>query len=377
MSARTASLVVTTIFEADALDGYFENFKRFGHLDQVEVVIIPDRKTPAATFERARRLNAQGLRTVCPALDEQEQYLRRIGFPPDLIPHNSDNRRNVGYLMALGSGRDFLISIDDDNYVAAGVDAFAGHSVVCDASRDWVQTSSPTGFFNICSLLELERPLPVYPRGYPYFARNKGEVPKTRIGQAEIHINAGLWTLDPDIDGITWLVATPRIVGFKGESAVLACDAWSPVNTQNTALRREAIPAYYFVRMGCPLAGTPIDRYGDIFSGYFVEACAKHLGGAVRFGTPVAEHRRNSHNYMKDAANELACIMALEDLLPWLHELRLVGSTYAEAYAALSDAIEEEVEHMCGYIWSDATRGYFHQMAYCMRAWLAACEKLA
>jgi hypothetical protein len=40
MPARTATVVVTTIFEAEALDGYFENFKRFGHLDQVEVVII-------------------------------------------------------------------------------------------------------------------------------------------------------------------------------------------------------------------------------------------------------------------------------------------------------------------------------------------------
>jgi hypothetical protein len=90
----------------------------------------------------------------------------------------------------------------------------------------------------------------------------------------------------------------------------------------------------------------------------------------------VTEHRRNSHNYMKDAANELACIMALEDLPPWLREVPLSGSTYAEAYAALSDALDEGVEHMRGCIWTDATRGYFHQMAYCMRAWLSAREKL-
>jgi hypothetical protein len=375
-ATRTATLVVTTIFEAEALDGYYENFKRFGHLDQVEVIVIPDRKTPAATYERARRLTAQGLKTLCPSLEEQELYLRRVGFSPELIPYNSDNRRNIGYLMALGSGRDFLISIDDDNYVAADEDAFAAHSVVCDGAREWVQTSSPTGFFNICSLLELERPGPVYARGYPYFARHKGEVPASLTGPAEVHINAGLWTLDPDVDGITWLVANPHVTGFQGESVVLAPDTWSPVNTQNTALRREAIPAYYFVRMGYPLAGMPIDRYGDIFSGYLVQACAEHLGGAVRAGTPVAEHRRNSHNYMKDAANELACIMVLEDLLPWLQGVRLSGSTYEEAYACLSREIEEAVECMRGPIWTDSTRGYFHQMAFCMRAWLSACKRL-
>lgn len=60
----------------------------------MEVVIIPDRKTPAATFERARRLTGQGLKTLGPSLEEQERYLRRIGFPPELIPYNSDIRRN-------------------------------------------------------------------------------------------------------------------------------------------------------------------------------------------------------------------------------------------------------------------------------------------
>lgn len=38
--------------------------------------------------------------------------------------------------------------------------------------------------------------------------------------------------------------------------------------------------------MGYRHNGQVIDRYADIFSGYFVQACAKHLGHAVRFGTP-------------------------------------------------------------------------------------------
>ena len=376
MAKPRASLVFTTIYSADVLDAYYENFERFGHLEQVEVIVIPDRKTPPETYQRAQRMNHQGMRTSCPTLDEQNDYLRGAGFPPELVPYNSDNRRNVGYLMALASGSDFLISIDDDNYCTAEQDAFAEHSVVCKGPAEYPTVSSQTGFYNICDLLELERPVPVYARGFPYFARHKDEAARPAAATVDVHLNAGLWTLDPDIDALTWLVCLPRVRSFKGESVVLAGDTWSPINTQNTALRRDAIPAYYFLKMAYPISGIPIDRYGDIFSGYFVQACTKHLGGAIRVGSPYAEHRRNSHNYMRDAINEIACIAVLEDLLPWLAEVKLTGNSYIESYASLSHAIADAVEHFHGSIWTDATRGYFHQAAHYMRAWLKACAGL-
>ena len=69
--------------------------------------------------------------------------------------------------------------------------------------------------------------------------------------------------------------------------------------------------------------GLQIDRFGDIFSGYFSQACARHLGHSIRAGTPIAEHRRNAHRYLRDATQEMAGIWVLEDLLPWLADLRL------------------------------------------------------
>jgi len=89
----------------------------------------------------------------------------------------------------------------------------------------------------------------------------------------------------------------------------------------------------------------------------------------------VVEHRRNTHNYMADATKELACIVVLEDLLPALTQLKLEGSTYHELYTALSYALEDIVEHLSGTIWNDATRGYFHQMAYYMRLWAKITSK--
>ncbi len=60
--------------------------------------------------------------------------------------------------------------------------------------------------------------------------------------------------------------------------------------------------------------------------------------------------------------------------MPWLTEQRLCGNSYLECYRSLSLAIEDAVESFSGPIWTDVTRGYFHQMAYHMRLWLKSCE---
>jgi hypothetical protein len=371
-----AALVLTTINDPLLLEDYYANFETHGHLDQIKVIVIPDKKTPTAAYERCASLRRRGMEIICPTIEEQETYLRRIGLPDGLIPYNSDNRRNIGYLMAMEAGVDFLISIDDDNYCPAEEDFFQAHSLVCGGPADAEAVESSSGWFNLCDLMRIEPPSPIYPRGFPYFARHKNPELKDRKVQTTIRMNAGLWLQEPDLDGMTWLVAPVRAKQFSGRSRVLGDQTWSPINTQNTALHRDVIPSYYFIRMGYPLAGLPIDRYGDIFSGYFSQACVRHLGHAIRVGTPVAEHRRNSHNYLKDALNELACVVVLEDLLPWLHELKLEGSTYCQAYETLSHLVEEVVSTFTGQTWTDATRGYFHSMGYCMREWIKVCRRL-
>src|SRR5579863_8633979 len=123
-------MVLTTIADPALLEGYYSNFAYHHHLDQVRVIVITDRKTPRGAFERCVSLCRRGLDTRCPTLDDQDSFLRKIGFPPELIPYNSDNRRNVGYLMAIEDQSDFLITIDDDNYCPADEDFFAAHAIV-------------------------------------------------------------------------------------------------------------------------------------------------------------------------------------------------------------------------------------------------------
>ena len=372
------AIVVTTINGGQFLQEYFENLERFGHLDQCHIFVIADRKTPAELFDRAKALEKKGLKITVPALVDQDALLAKFGFDPSLVLWNSDHRRNLGYLMALESHPDFAVSIDDDNYPIADVDFFGEHARALTESKPRPVVGSSTGFYNICSLLEFDIAAPPpYPRGYPYAARHQVEKVATNTATSEVHLNAGLWLLDPDVDAISWLVLPRRGKSMKSESVVLDRGTWTPINSQNTAMRREALAAYYFIRMRYPLGGLDIDRYGDIFQGYFVQACTKHLGGLVRVGTPLAEHRRNSHNYMNDAWGEWACIQALEDLLPWLtKEAKLSGKTYPETFISLSQVMQEKVETMTGKFWSDAVKAYFHQMAYHMRKWATVCARL-
>ena len=269
---------MTTIYDSTVLEGYFENFQRHDRLGQVETFVIPDRKTPREMLERCTSLARRGLKLTCPTLNEQEEFLRRVGFPTHMIPYDSDNRRNIGYLMALQSGSDFMISIDDDNYCRPDDDVFAAHAVVCDRTYRAQVVETDEGWFNICTLLELDRPETTYPRGFPYYARHKSTKPSSTTAAVDVHINAGLWLLSPDVDGINWLVAPMQATAFKGPNLVLGRNTWSPINTQNTAMRRDTVAAYYYIKMGYPLGGLNLDRYSDIFSGYFAEACAKHLG---------------------------------------------------------------------------------------------------
>src|SRR5262245_50086990 len=105
-------------------------------------------------FMLAKELNQKGLHILCPDIDEQEAFLKRVGIKPIMIPYDSDNRRNVGYLMTLESELDLVISIDDDNYCVDSEDFFAVHSIVLQDQLEAQTISSDSGWYNICELLK-------------------------------------------------------------------------------------------------------------------------------------------------------------------------------------------------------------------------------
>jgi hypothetical protein len=373
---RKAAIVVTTIFEPKWLQGYLDNLRAHDRAASTTIYIIIDRKTPASVAVAAKAAAEAGFRVQCPTLDEQVAYLARLGLPDDFVPWNTDNRRNIGFLMALEGGRDMLVSIDDDNYCLPGSDFIAEHAIV-GSSTGQARNAEYVGganWFNICELLKVQPDVAIHARGFPYAAR-RGEHAVSRAAQPAdqvrpIAINAGLWTDDPDVDALTRLSIKPHVLADRGRAVILAPETWSPINTQNTALTRDATMAYYYVRMGFPLQGLKIDRFGDILSGYFVQKCAKHLGHGVRLGSPTAAHHRTQHNLFKDLYQELAGVVLIEELLPWLQELRLSGGDYRTAYGALAEALATQSDRFKGFVWDEGGREFLKETAACMQTWL-------
>jgi hypothetical protein len=370
-------IVVTTIGGGEFLSDYSDLVAGADALDLVRIVVIADRKTPRRLHRAAAKARARGVNIVLPTLAEQEDLLNRLGAP-GLVPWNSDNRRNVGYLLAWMSDAEYVISIDDDNLPASG-DLLAHHGVVLEPRLRRQLLESPSRWFNPCDALALEQPGPrVFARGFPY-SRRQPEPEKTTVGwgEAAVRINAGLWLGDPDVDAVTRLALGPRARSAQAGARVLDSRTWAPVNSQNTALHREALPAYWFVRMGHRIFGSSLDRFGDILSGYFVQACAKHLGHCVRFGSPLTRHARNDHDLLADLAVELPGILVTEQLAEWLPECGLEGSTYAEAYRSLSQALDEAVE--CGDLLASVpgAKGFIHDTAAAMREWLDLLKRAA
>lgn len=369
-----AAVVVTTIGTGGFLEAYVNNLACSGTLHRARIIVIPDLKTPASLFEKCEALRKNGLDIICPTVEDQNSYLNKLGIA-DLVAFNSDHRRNVGFLLALNGDADYVISIDDDNLCRDGENFIGEHAVVCAGEREFDVIRSPNGWFNICDLMTIE-PQNVYPRGFPFRFRDRSSEAERRRERATIHLNAGLWLEDPDLDAATWLTNPARAVSFRGPSVVLDRDTWSPVNTQNTAVHRDAVVAFYFVRMAFVLSGLRMDRWGDIFSGYFCQACVRHLGNSVRVGTPLVNHIRNRHDYLKDLVSELPCMWLMEDLVESIREIRLQGSTYPDTYLSLAQGIDDASEKVKTFNGDAATRDFFHGVAKDMRLWTKAVKTI-
>jgi hypothetical protein len=372
-------IVTTTIFDMTALDGYQESIVTHGRDQGVQFYLIPDRKTTPSLMQRVEAARSKGLRVVYPSLDEQDRFLQHIGLGAEFVPYNTDNRRNVGYLMALADGAEIIISIDDDNFCNPDHDFVGQHvAALTGASEGPYLLSSDSGWANVMEFLNYEPRADAWPRGFPYYARNPVRYTEEPLGgDAIIAVHAGLWTADPDVDAVTRLALGPMVLGAKQDrTVVLSGRTWMPINTQNTSLTREAMQAYYYVRMGYPFGHLRLDRFGDILSGYFVQACAKAGGESVSFGSPIVDHRRTQHDLLNDLGQEYFGILLVEEILPWLTELELPGATYAQRYRELANALEAFAATHFGGRWRSEMGAFLSETSHLMMDWANTAERL-
>jgi hypothetical protein len=191
-----------------------------------------------------------------------------------------------------------------------------------------------------------------------------------------VGINAGLWSGDPDVDAATRIVTRCNATEKFNGDYLLGSNTLMPINTQNTALIRDAIPAYYYVKMGHPVGGMKLDRFGDIFSGFFVQKCAQAVGHKVKIGSPVVEHRRSPHNLYKDLWNELAGMVAIDDMTELLETPLSPANSYGDATLELAERLREWSRTQEGFLWDDSLRDYFDNVADNLKRWVSVCKAL-
>jgi hypothetical protein len=325
--------VTTTINVPYAIEGYLNNFLSNNHTGAF-VLVAGDRKTPEKVADFCDRLSGRFdvvVRYV--GVEEQERYLSRFPSLKDYVPYNSIQRRNVGMLMAYEEKAQVIITFDDDNLVTDG-DYLKEHEIVGRRVRlPIVQTS--TGWFNVCDYLDESAHQEFYHRGFPPGQRWKRASPTISEKDVTIVANAGLWRGDPDVDAITRLHRPLNVTGLNQNAPrrfALELGTWCPFDSQNTALARETIPAYFL--------SPDIGRYDDIWAGYVIRAIADHLGHYVSYGLPLVTQVRNRHNLWRDLDAERFGWQMTDALVQTIREVSLTGRTYFECAREIIDQVE-------------------------------------
>lgn len=374
---KALHIVLTTIRHPGVVEALYDNIHRNGHLEEVKVWVVGDRKTPPSAATLAAEITARGLETVFFGVDEQDEWGKRFPLYP-LIPYNTDGRRVFGYLRALEDGCDVLISMDDDNFPSE--DDFVGHHQK--TGQEWRQPllREEKRFHNICEYLTFEPQRLVFPRGFPFELRGHANQPRlvSCPEGASIGVTEGLWLDEPDVDATTWLNGKIKGVRYHGPDVfVLDQSTWSPVNTQNTSVVRELIPAFVFVTMAYPVPGGKLDRYGDIWGGYFLLALMQGTKYHAAFGRPLVEHRRNPHNYVDDLRFEFWGMVLTDWLLEILRSsFKPTSKCMTERVLELAEFLDTEAASRLP-VWCPAEIAKFvHSTAENLRQWSAACRQV-
>jgi hypothetical protein len=378
MTMKDNHIVLTTINHPYVLHDLYNNLSKHGHIDTVVCWVVGDNKTPESCYEICREVSIKGFEVNYLDIEQQDTWGT---VHPDFyktIPYDNETRRNIGYLFALEAGCKRLICIDDDNFPMED-DFIGGH---LSTSQIWKspQNFEEHGFHNICEYLKLEPERKIYPRGFPFNLRYQNTLNSNKFIEENenliVGVTAGLWLGAPDIDATTWLNGNIQSIAYCGpDKLVLSQDTWSPINTQNTSITRELIPAFFCIPMGQKIAGLNIGRYGDIWAGYILQAIIKGTSYRVSFGKPIVEHKRNSHNFLNDLSNEFLGIILTDWFVEKLKkEFTPSGKTITQRMVELSDfMLQLERQQMPEHI-PEEMSDFIRNTAFSIRQWSRVCE---
>lgn len=337
------AIVTTTIRVPEVMSHYVADAREAG-LD-FALYIVGDRKTPdLADF--ARKLGPEA-RWLPPA--EHERWTTS-----GILRWNCIMRRNIGFLAAAAEGPfDFYLSLDDDNVPDPGYfKTFLG--LLSRPAPD--EVDAPDGWFNYFQNAETQPNVIPFPRGFPVRKRAQAawEARSAAIEPSAIWAFQGLSWGDPDADAFTHIVSHVRVKRFA-TSSVVALDAWSPINSQNTFVRERVLPLF--------LMFDQIGRFDDILAGYLLQRYVYANAAAIHFGVPFTRQERGVRDWLRDFEHEVEGHLTIEALLDHIRK------TPVEGLSAM-DAMRRFFSEAPG------APAFFDRHRPLVYAWLADLEKI-
>lgn len=369
------AIVTTTIHIPRNLESYLANFATWGHRD-VEIIVVGDRKTPPEIGNYLHALQSQtGYPISYWDVEWQRGWLKNFPRLDGVLPYDSIQRRNLGYLQAVAGGAERIISIDDDNYAMAE-DYLGGHAIVGQVTSLPTVTSS-TGWFNTGSLLETSPPKPLYHRGFPNSVRGMAEELTYSNVEGRIVANVGLWLGVPDAPATCHLDCPVTVRGFRrgfDGRLVVARGTNLAFNSQNTAFHRDLLPCMFLIPMGDRVGDLKVGRYDDIWMSFFVKIIADHLGDYVCVGIPLSRQDRNAHDLIEDLLQEIPGMRITDTLIRTLARVRLSSGDYYSGYLELVEQLRLAIPDDD---YTPAEREFLETMLDRMEIWAGASQEVA
>ncbi len=331
MSER--ALIITTIFNPNAV---VEALAAGAAQRGWPFIVVGDTKTPDAAYA---------------GVGEYYSIERQVAEYADLcavLPTRHYARKNVGYLVAMARGVQWVQETDDDNiprqpFWAAVPEQLPVDTLTCD--DPW---------FNVYRLFSDEV---IWPRGLPL---QYVQAEPTTALKAETRtplIVQDLADENPDVDAV-YRLTRPLPINFNAERGpvMLAPGVWCPFNTQATLLRRAVFPLLY-------LPATCSFRMTDIWRSFVAQRCLWELGEGVIFRAPTVYQERNEHDLMRDFADEVSGYLHNDSIRRTLEKLTLDGGDLFRSVSVCYEALVRD-----GFL-KDSELPI-------VRAWLTSAEKL-
>jgi hypothetical protein len=263
----------------------------------VEFFVAGDNKTPVAAQEFCAQLGNCRFYSLQDQLD--------FGYAcSELIGWNTCGRRNIAFLEALKWGADVVVTVNDDD-IPMNAQYFSDFLFALDSENRplftrnalycGIEVSSPSRWFDPGSLLVP----PARHRGFPF------EMPSSFVAKpvvdARVGVAVGLCLGDPDVDATTRIERPGLRVHSTSKlldaGVVVAPSTRTVFNSENTALLREFLPAFFHM--------PGVGRSDDILASLVVQRVMRDRGYRVHFGQPYVWQQRNPHRLLDDLRVEI------------------------------------------------------------------------